>query len=74
MHNGKYQCYMAARCTYHPTNYHPLAAWQEPYKNAFIYMNNIWEYYGECKSQENRQLAENDKTKSKSNSIGDKNR
>ena len=51
MHNGKYQCHMAACCAYHrPTHF--LTAKQEPYKKAYLLMTNIEEFSG--KSLEER--------------------
>ena len=50
MHNSKYQCHMAACCTYHrPTL---LTAKQEPYKKAYLLTKNIEEFSG--KSLEER--------------------
>ena len=40
-----------------PTNYHLLAAQQEPYKKAQLLTKNMWEFSGK-KSQENGPLAE----------------
>ena len=46
MHNSKYQCHMAAWCTYHkPT---PK---QEPYKKAYLFTKNIEEFSGKSSGE-----------------------
>ena len=41
-----------------PTNYHLLAAQQEPYKKAYPLTKNIWEFSGEKKVRRTEPLAE----------------
>ena len=61
MHNSKYQCHMAAWCTYHkPT---PK---QEPYKKAYLFTKNIEEFSG--KSFEDR-ASRQKKIRQKGNPI-----
>ena len=52
MHNSKYQCHMAARCTYHRPTYFSYLLNRSHTKKAYLLTKNIEEFSG--KSLEER--------------------